>query len=392
MLALFINLIIAILFLIIGETYYEIADNQTYSLFIADGDYKIVFTNYFLCLFCGFIQNIIYPLNAFVTVHLFFCFCAFTAITRVFLDKFNTITALCITLFLNGFFAVNHYLTISFTRAPALICVAGFLCIIHYINRSKWKLGTIIGAVFILIGSTYRFKIFEVALVMAVCFVIAKSISQYFSIGKPQRKISNMFKIIFAPKRLIVCIITVAVCFSVYYVSDAINTSTDELSYYKQYTTARSVVWDHTIVDCDSYEEEYDKIGIDENDIAMLRAGYMDDEGAFTLEKLQQIKDIQPNNILETQYIVSTIKEMFETEIGFIIALGDKGMVCLAFVFVLIPFIIVCKKRNCFIPIFLMVVAFCFYLYLWFFWQSPLQSSICFMGFCNYIFILFIFI
>lgn len=375
--AVLINLLIMTLFLIFTQMNYEIADNQTYSLFIADGDYHIIYTNYFLCLFCGLIQKIIFPLNAFVLVHLLFCFCAFVTITRVFLDKFNFIIAMGITLFINGFFAVNHYETVSFTRAPALLCAAGFLCIIHYVNKKKWKTGVVIGSILLLIGSTYRFQIFEVAVAVAVCFVIAKSISEYFAIDKNSKKIKNMFSIIFSAKRLFICIIVVLICFFVNFISETINTSTDELSYYKEYNYARSAVWDYAIPDYDECKLEYDNIsarGIDENDISMLRAGYMDDEGAFSLDVLQKIKDVQTQYNNQTKSVIPIIKNMIISELGNIRAIGDKGIACLAFGLVLIAFLVICRKRMYIIPILLICVIFLFYSYLWITGKCPFRA------------------
>lgn len=368
------NLLIMACFLTLTQVNYEIADNQTFSLFIAEGDYQIIFTNYFLCAFCGIIQNIIYPINAFVVVHLFFCLCAFIAITRVFVDKFNPLIATLFTLFINGFFAINHYSTISFTRAPALLCVAGFLCMIHFVYKQRWKAGVIVGGLFVLIGSTYRFKIFEVALVFAVVFVFAKSLSDYFAKEKNGRKFIDMLKIIFEPKRLVACIVVVVVCFGSNYLSVAINTSTEELSYYKEYTLTRSLIWDYEIPDYEQCKAEYDKINIDENDIEMLRAGYMDDQGAFTLENLKQIHSIQQNYNKETKSPVEIIKQMVVSELGNIKAMGDKGIASLGFILVLLAFVVILKKRNYFIPGLFIVVIFAFYSYLWIFSKCPFRA------------------
>ena len=73
------------------------------------------------------------------------------------LDKFNLIVATCITLFLNSFFAVNHYETVSFTLAPAILCAAGYLGIIHFSKQRKHVFGVSIGCLFVFVGSLIRF-------------------------------------------------------------------------------------------------------------------------------------------------------------------------------------------------------------------------------------------
>ena len=372
--AVIINAVIMSLFLLLTNMNYEIADNQTYSLYIADGDYIIFYTNYFLCALCGLLQKLIYPINAYVIMQLVLCFTSFVAISRVFLDRFNLFISTGIILFLNGFFAVNHYETVSFTRNPALLCAAGFLLMIHYSRRDKWLSGTIFGGVLVLFGAMYRFYIFEVALVVAVVYVFALSLTEYFIEDNRKRKIKSIFSLVFERKRFLSCMIVVIGCFSVNFVSVAINNSTENLRYYNEYTMARSDVWDYAIPDYDQCKAEYDKIGINENDIEMLRNGYMDDEGAFSLEKLKAIKEIQSNYNKTEKSVFSVIKNMIVSEIGNIRGIGDKGMALLSFLFILFAMIFVCKKRVYFIPGLLIPVIFAFYSYLWISGKCPFRA------------------
>jgi hypothetical protein len=361
-------------FILVFSLNYEMADDSTYSGFIANECYNFNYMNYYLCAFIGFIQNIIYPINAFVIVCLVFSCLSFIAITRVFLDKFNMVIATCITLFINGFFAVNHYETISFTRMPTLLTVAGFLCVIHYVEREKWKLGTIVGGLFVIIGSAFRFKIFEVSVVFAVLFVIGKSLTEYFSNKENKSKIANFFKLLFAPRRLIVAVIVVGVCFAINIASNLIIKSDEDVSYYIEYTNARSAVWDYSIPDYSDCKEEYDAINIDENDIEMLRSGYMDDDGAFTLEQLYNIKGIQNKYNAQTNSYTAILKEMIVSEISNIKAIGDKGIACFAFCMVLLLYLLIMRKRKYFIPLLFLGATFVFYYYLWITGKVPFRA------------------
>lgn len=373
LLSIFLNLVIMICFLAFFPTNYEMADDFSYSQFITDGCYGFNFMNYLISALLGFIQNLIYPLNAYSLSFIFFSFCAFTAITRVFLDKFNLLISVCITIFINGFFAINHYGTISFTRLPTLLVITGILCIIHYANREKWKLGVFIGALFVILGSTFRFKIFEVALVVAVFYVLGKSISEYFSIEKHSRKFSNLFKIFFNTKRLVIVIITVGICFSLNITSSLIIKSDPELSYFTEYTKARSDVWDFPVPEYTECKNEYNLINIDENDLTMLKSGYMDDEGAFSLEQLKNIKEIS-NNYTDTKIsYIDIFIDMIISEIANIRAIGDKGIASFAFLLVLFLYLIIMKKRNYFIPFCLMLITLIFYYYLWLIDRTPFR-------------------
>lgn len=359
------NLLFFIPFLSLYTLHYEMPDNLTYAQFIAEGSYTFDYMGFFVCAFYGLIQKIIYPLNAFVFMHLFFCLASFVSITFVFLRKFNWIFATLATLLINAFYAVSHYGNISFTRDPALFCVAGFLLIIHFVDKKRWILPVALGAFLIILGSMYRFLVFEVSVLFAVAFVLGKSLNEFFATDKKERNIKKLFSVIFEKRRFIVAVLLVVVCFAFQFVSIAINTSTPDLEYYREYTYARQAVYDYPIPEYSECKEEYDKINFDENDIKMLREWYIDDEGAFTLENLKELKNIQEKYYSENKDYVDIIKNMVVTEIANVRGIGDKGVALFGFCIVLLPFFVIMKKRSYFIPLLFVGSVFAVYLYLW---------------------------
>lgn len=361
-----INLFIFAAFMLLNKTKFEIADDVIFSQLITDGFYKISFLNYFLCRFIGFIQEIIYPYNAYVIIHLLLAFCGYTAITKIFTEKFNYIVSAAIAVFTVSFFGVNNYLTISFTRLPGLLTVAGFLCIIHYTKRKKWISGTVAGIIFVLIGSAYRFSVFEMSLIIAVAFVFALSVTEFIKDKSDNKKFSQLLKIIFEPKRLISAVLTVAVCFCVNAVSGNINKSTDELLHYSEYTSLRSSVWDYDIPDYEECKSEYDAIGIDANDIEMLRAGYFDEQGALSVEQLQNIHNIQKNYNSSTKSLFSTLKTMIVSEVSSLIHISEETVAVFAFALALIVFILLQDKKRLIVPLILLVADFVCYFYVWY--------------------------
>ena len=166
----------------------------------------------------------------------------------------------------------------------------------------------------------------------------------------------------------------VALCFGINISENFIVKQNDGLSYYCEYTAARSAVWDYPIPDYEQCKEEYDKIGIDANDIEMLRQGYLDDKGAFSLEKLKEIKSIQQNYNSQNKSYIGILKNMIVDEIGGMRALADKGIALFAFGIIFLSFIILMKKRNYFIPLFLGISVFGFYYYLWFSSKVPYRA------------------
>lgn len=372
--AIVINAVILTIAVICINAKYDMADNQIFSFFIVDGEYNIIFTNYFLCWFCGLIQSIIYPVNAFVVVYLFFSYCSFVTLTVVILDRFSFLKSFAIILLVNGLFCINHYLTISFTLAPALITSVGFICAMHYIKKEKILCkGSVVGGILIIFGSLYRFESFIMVSCVFIAFFVGLIIKKFIDNRNNISAFQTMGKCI---KLSLPIILSVVLSFGIYFLSYQINTSTDELSYYNDYTNARSAVWDYEIPDYSQCMEEYDKINIDENDIEMLRNGYMDDKGGFTLEKLNQIKMIQNNNkpLNSLSSILPTFKNLLLNLYAHLLALDSIGIFYIVFALVTIFYLIYTRKRMVFIPVILWICALLFNFILLLIGRAPFRS------------------
>lgn len=360
------NLIVLLLFGIFTNIYYDMADSLVFAEYIAEGYYQISFTNYFLCAFCGLIQNVIYPINAYVVIMIFVSFCSFALLTKIFLDKYGYLYATLIIVFIYSFFGVNHYSTISFTLATALPCAVGLLGLIHYHLMDKWKCGSIVSLIVVLCGSTYRFQAFEATFAVAGVFYILIKIKNYFK-ENAKFKIKNFLGFVFNKRFLLLFLILITVVFSCDVVSTKINNSTDELKYYTEYTNLRSQVWDYQIPSYEEAKEKYEEIGISENDLKMLDKMYMDDEGAFTVQKLEQIKALG-DDFYANRSKLSVIASMIWVEgTDTFLAVTDKGMSLWSLFIVLAVYFLIIRKKYYFIPIILSLESAFLYIYLWLF-------------------------
>lgn len=360
-----INLLFISFFLVALPLNYEQGDDGAYAQFIADGYFNIKFLNYFLTVIIGFLQKIIYPINAYVVFNLFLSFLSFVSISVVFIEKSGYKITCLVLFFLYCFFGINHFGLISFTLNPAILAVAGFLCVIHYTpKKEKWIFGTVFGSILLFISSAFRFQIFLVATSIAIVFVISYSIKKCL---ESERKVSikKVFKEIFRLKRLIAFLIVLVICFSSFAVSTIINRSTPELRYYYDYTEARSQVFDYPIPDYSEAKDQYDKIDIDENDIKVLNNRYLDDEGAFSLKKLKQINLIRKDYNKKNFSIITTIKDMIFTEFGLIRALDNSGITIIVYIVLILAILFICKKQSYIVPLCFIPVIFLFYLYLY---------------------------
>ncbi len=358
------NAVIMLFMLIVFDAEYEIADDVIFSQLITDGYCNIIFLNYFLTKFIGIVQNLIYPISAYVLIDLALAYLSMCTITKIFVDKFEVKKAAIMMLFVNGFFAVDYYLTISFTRLPGVLAVAGFSAIIHYTKQRKWAGGTVWGIILVVLSSLYRFNVFEMMFAIAIAFVAAISFNDYFDTDKSLRKFIDLIKIIFEPKRLISAVIILAVAIPLNIVSNNINTSTEELSHYAEYTSARSLVWDYEIPSYEQASEEYDAIGIDENDLELLDAGFVDEDGAFSLEQLQNIRQIKENNNRKNFSVINAIFSTIKNVGIQIINLTIEGLSVIALGLAFVLYFVFQKKNKYLAPFLIAAAAAVCYLYL----------------------------
>lgn len=386
----FINILLLAAYLAFCSFYIEIPDNIAYSQFIAEGDYTFDYMDFFVCAFIGLIQKITYPLNAFVAVHFCFSYISFFVITFVFVHKFKYFYGTLLTIMIMSFYAVSHYGNLSFTRDAGLFCAAGFLLIVHFSEKKKCMVLLTVGGLLVLIGAQYRFQVFLVSSCIVAVFMFAESIA--LMTGETRKeKILSAFHLLFERRRLVSLLSVLFLCIVMHCGSVFINTSTPELSYYREYTYARQVVYDYPIPDYDDCKEEYDKIGFDQNDIDMNRAWYLDDSGAFTLTNLKELKTIRDDYSAQNKDCFQLMTKIISNEIGNLRGLGDKGIALFGFIVIISSFFLLMKKQYYYIPVCLSLAIFVFYYYLWNTDRNPPYRAVYMLWISSSIFILYSF-
>ncbi len=357
-----INIIILIVCQFVFKLNFEILDEIVYSELIADGEKFTYFSNSFLIVIIGAIQKVIYPINAYAVFALAVSLASMITISYIFFDKFDFYKALILTVLLNGFTATSHYSMISFTRNPALLCTAGLLCILHFIYKQKWLSGVIWGAVLVVVGSFYRFKVFAVVALVFVVYVLSITIVKHLEKDKKDY-VKSFFKDLFEPKRLVCGILLVAVCCSCYYIHLSSISNSSELSYYSSYTKARSEIYDFYTPSYEECKEEYDALGVDSEDLFFLDTMRFCDDKAYPLERLQKIGEVK-NTVLSNDSIVQVVINAVKNEASDALNKTDKAVLDLAVVIACLMFFILFKKKYWITEISLLLVSAFLYIYL----------------------------
>ena len=354
-----VNLVFLALCLLFVEQKYDMADSSQYPIFIYDGYYTFGFLNYFFCVICGAVQSLVYPISAYVVLQVVFSFFALTAISLIFLQKYHFAAATFAIALLNSCYSVFQYTNISFTVYPALLGVAGILCIIHFSRQKKWLAGVIAGVILLMLNVLFRYEVTEVVVFIGVFYVIGLSLTEYFGLERNRRKVKEFFLILFEPKRFFSFLVAVGFCFALFFVSHTIDNATPELKYFNEYTHARSAVWDYEIPSYDTCPEKYAALGLDENDIELFRKGYMDDQGATPLSVLKGMREIQQEYNAENRSVADVLKSMISAVPANIGGKIEPIMGYFSFGLTVLLMLVFMKTRRLLIPLFLGIPMLC---------------------------------
>ena len=370
---LFLALIINSFFFIVSQIFfglnYEMLDETIFSELIADHYYNLgVFSNYFLFVILGALQNIIYPLNAYVIVALILGFFAMTTLSYIIYIRFDVRVATGVVVVLNGFFSINHFATISFTRLPAILCVCGYLTIYHFIEEKKYGM-LFWGSILIVIGSMYRFVVFEVATVMFMVFMCTNAIITVNNF----KNFKCIIKKILEPRRCVLLLFVIMFCFSIKLIGSSVDIQQEGIDYFRDYTALRSSVWDYEIPSYEMCKEEYNAIDIDENDLLMLKGHFLDDKGAFSIKKLAEIKSIKDRYYQNKSFYI-VFKDLINDELFNALHLRIEFIIQCSVLLIVVLFMLIMRKKDWLLVLSLLATAFVFLLYLYFIGRVPYRA------------------
>lgn len=280
------NLIVmGIIFLCTNMTY-ETNDDFALSNTVGTlGNCNVRFVNYYLCKIIYFLQQQLQFVNVVVGLQVFFSFISFVIITYIFLDKsksrFFTISGLI----LLAVFSYDHYCVIQFTKTSALLLTTALLLFVHTVLYRKKTAFTLIGLVLAYVGAGFRFTNVYVAGAFAVVFLLL-----YLFLDFKKAKIAIQETL--EPKRLIaiiICFVVFLGTFAVHEMSKTVNQSTDELKAYAEYNRYRTQLMDYGVPYYADNQEFYDDMGFSKDDVALLRAWYLDFDSIASIDNIKKI-------------------------------------------------------------------------------------------------------
>ena len=311
LISLAVNAVILAAVLYFTDLMYETNDDFAIAEKIAAGYPYVGFVNYYLCKALMAMQTVFPTINIFTVSQLAASFVSFTVLFKVMLDRNKYPCELLLGAVVTAFFSLDHYSSMQFTKTSALLMTAGLIAIADtYINNRGHKLKffmcSILGYALFFIGVAYRQKGMFPALGYAGVFMLLWLI---FNGREYYKRRSPVVEIV-----LIVLLLTAAmVPYGIDLKSDAANAGTPELALGREYQAERVKITDYPMIErYDEHKEEYDSIGLSENDLYLIDRWIFDYDGAASLENLKKINDINYPGVLAERSVTKSVKKFLK--------------------------------------------------------------------------------
>ncbi len=305
--------------------------------------------NYILCTIVGSLQFILMGFNCFVLSQVLLSFLAFTSFTYLMTDKFGKIKAVIFTLFINILFALNHYADIQSSKTAALLLAAGFLLVLNAIQNKRYYLPFWVGIAEIILGSFFNFKYFFIALGFAGAFFFAELITR-----KKYKIQFRKFFWFFRPYLLIFVFIT-ALVFGAEWYSYSVNHSSAEASNYYEYSELCDSINDLSYPDYKRHKDEFNEIGIYENEYELLKNGYYDADNSLNINSLSLVSQIQQRE--NTKNLLSSFTEIWSDIFTHIYEFDCFAIIIIIYAAIAVIYVVFHKRRFVFFPLFFIVAA-----------------------------------
>ena len=264
-----------------------------------NGEYSsfILYVNFLLGCFLKFLTSAVPNVSWYFVIQNLSIFCGFCAITYVLMKKNMWNRFLLVYTILMSFAAYEVYVRITFSKTGALLIAAGLLLILYAIDEKCGGIKYLAGFMLIFLGILWRSGMLKLVVGMFFSVYILLVVQSWKKWDKEFWRKTVCF---------VVATLTVLLMGTVVNKVQAYAFNNDEVWHeYIQFNTVRSSVLDYGWPDYESFEDEYQKIGISENDYIMWsQYANIADPDRFTEEKLKQIREIYKVSEDEPLYLI----------------------------------------------------------------------------------------
>lgn len=238
---------------------------------------------------------------------------SFTAISYILFRELDMLRACFFTVFMLAFFSNDIYILTNFTKTAGICIMAGSVLVLYALFQSHKKGQLAAGMLLCVLGSLQRFQ----SLYLAGPFIAAVLLVEFARFFITQRKENGHINI--KDRRFLKILIggfsLIALILLCKFAGDMTYKSSEEYRDYKRYAAVRADIVDAKYYNYSVYKDDFERLGISENDFAMLHHWNFADPEYFTVEKLENISEtIINNNSLQPVRWRQILKDMRNRE------------------------------------------------------------------------------
>ena len=212
------------------------------------------------------------------------CLGAYLAMTYVLTHRLNPGAAVVTTVTITAFTARDLYILPQFTKTAAAASMCGLALLIWSVFHKGGVPQCLLGGALAVLGALVRRNSFYIAVAFSGIMVV------YESICAINHKKWSWQEILL--RAWIPGVALLALVFALGFMDEAAYKKQPEYNLYREYSRVRSQIVDYTVVSYDQCRSEFQRIGLSENDYEMILGWDFADPQVFSLEKMQQVRDI----------------------------------------------------------------------------------------------------
>lgn len=318
MLAFLLNLAAFLFRIIFFDVKYEVSDDYFIDAVLSGAfgngyDPDLLFGNIILGYVLVFFYKLIPVISFYFILLLTLDFLSVTAVLFIlFKKKVNAVT-LCMAVVFLCFLTDDLYVVIQFTKVSAAAGISGGLLILYGLWEAKERKlrYVILGTLLSLAGTMIRFDtIYIFALFLVIAF-FNYAVLFLFPKDKDKKPASFMKGIAVVLKHFLVCVFIICFFFGIWYLGSWISNIDEGHKDYNLFNPRRVQMTDKNRPDYKDVMEEYEKLGLNENDYAMLNSWNFNDRDIYTDDKLNEISSvINSDSIKDPVTFVSAFNQL----------------------------------------------------------------------------------
>ena len=212
------------------------------------------------------------------------CLGAFLAMTYVLVQRLRPGAAVFTVVTITAVAARDLYILPQFTKTAVAASMCGLMLLIWSLFHKRGLVPSLIGGFLALLGALVRIKAFYIAVAFAGMYVIYESIRV---LREEKWTWKQILLRAWGPGILLLGLV-----FGFGMADKLAYGESTDYYYYRQYSQARAQILDYTWMGYDQCRSEFQRIGLSENDYEMILGWDFADPQVFSLEKMQQVRDI----------------------------------------------------------------------------------------------------